>query len=155
MCKDETKKYSRMHGAWCVGLIAGGNYVTAGSQRVAQGEIDNFHVCVRVVVGDAIPGVLNKGVIFAGKRRIKQTSLELLHLLMQHSPCSDKAMQSLETFFRFSNLRTSKSTLFGWTITLASSNERSSSKSLKSLLLIRIEYVSRAFCLASSQPQRS
>jgi hypothetical protein len=32
-------------------------------------------------------------------------------------------MQSLETFFRFSNLRTSKSTLFGWTITMASSNE--------------------------------
>jgi hypothetical protein len=42
VCKDETKKYSRMHGAWCVGLIAGDNYVTAGSQRVAQGEIDNF-----------------------------------------------------------------------------------------------------------------
>jgi hypothetical protein len=34
--KGETKKYSRMHGAWCVGLIAGDNYVTAGSQRVAQ-----------------------------------------------------------------------------------------------------------------------
>jgi hypothetical protein len=35
-----------------------------------------------------------------------------LHLLlMQHPPCSDKAMQSLETFFRFSNLRTSKSTV--------------------------------------------
>jgi hypothetical protein len=42
VCKDETKKYSRMHGAWCVGLIAGGNYVAVGSQRVAQGEIDNF-----------------------------------------------------------------------------------------------------------------
>jgi hypothetical protein len=74
--------------------------VAVGEQRVAQGEIDNFHVCVRVVVGDAILGVLNKGVIFAGKRRIKQTSLELLHLLMQHPPCSDKAMQSLEAFFR-------------------------------------------------------
>jgi hypothetical protein len=86
-----------MHGAWCVGLIAGGNYVTAGSQRVAQGEIDNFDVCVRVVVGDAILGVLNKGVIFAGKRRIKQTSLGPLHLLMQNSPCPDKVMQSLET----------------------------------------------------------
>lgn len=144
-----------MHGAWCVGLIAGDNYVTAGSQRVAQGEIDNFDACVRLVVGDAILGVLNKGVIFAANRRIEQTSLELLHLLMQHSPCSDKVMQSLETFFRFSNLRTSKSTLFDWTITLASSNERSSSKSLKSLLLIRSQYFSRAFCLASSQPQRS
>ena len=52
MCKDETKKYSRMHGAWCVGLIAGDNYVAVGSQRVAQGEIDNFDVCVRVVVGE-------------------------------------------------------------------------------------------------------
>ena len=108
MCEDETKKYSRMHGAWCVGLIAGGNYVAVGSQRVAQGEIDNFDVCVRVVVGDAILGVLNNDVIFAGNRRIKQTSLELLHLLVQSLPCSDKAMQSLETSFRFSNLRTSK-----------------------------------------------
>jgi hypothetical protein len=34
-------------------------------------------------------------------------------------------MQSLEAFFRFSNLRTPKSTLFGWTITMTSSNERS------------------------------
>jgi hypothetical protein len=100
-------------------------------------------------------GCVNNDVVFAGKRRIKQTSLELLHLLMQHSPCSDKAMQSLETSFRFSNLRTPTSTLFGWTITMASSNEGSSSKSLKSLLLIRSQYVSRAFCLASSQPQRS
>jgi hypothetical protein len=71
---------------------------------------------------------------------------------MQNSPCSDKViMQFLETFFRFSTLRTSKSTLFGWTITLASSNGRSSSKSLKSLLLIRSQYFSRAFSLASSQ----
>jgi hypothetical protein len=31
-----------MHGAWCVGLIAGDNNVAVGSQRVAQGEIDNF-----------------------------------------------------------------------------------------------------------------
>jgi hypothetical protein len=82
--------------------------------RVAQGEIVNFDVRVRVIVGGAILGVLNKGVIFAANRRIEQTSLELWHLLMQHSPCSDKAMQSLETFFRFSNLRTSKSTLLGW-----------------------------------------
>jgi hypothetical protein len=112
--------------------------VAVGSQRLlAQGGIDNFGVCVRVVVGDAILGVLNKDVILAGNRRIKQTSLEILHLLMQNSPCPDKAMQFLETFFRFSTLRTSKSTLFGWTITLASSNERSSSKFLKSLLLIR------------------
>ena len=95
MCKDETKKSSRMHGAWCVGLIAGDNYVAVGSQRVAQGEIDNFDACVRLVVGDAILGVLNKGVIFAANRRIEQTSLELLHLLMQHSPCSDKVMQGL------------------------------------------------------------
>ena len=153
--QGETKKYSRMHGAWCVGLIAGDNYVAVGSQRVAQGEIDNFDACVRLVVGDAILGVLNKGVIFAANRRIEQTSLELLHLLMQHSPCSCNAIRSLDTFFRLRNLRTSKSTLFGWTITLASSNERSSSKSLKSLLLIRSQYFSRAFCLASSQPQRS
>jgi hypothetical protein len=110
------------------------------SQRFTQGEIDNFDVCVRVVVCDAILEVLNNDVIFAGNRRIKQASLELLHLLMQQSPCSDKAMQSLETFFRFSNLRTSKPTLFGWTTTMASSNERSSSKSLKSLLLIRSQY---------------
>ena len=129
--------------------------MAVGSQRVAQGEIEMFDVCVRVVVGGAILGVLNKGVIFAGNRRTKQTSLELLHLLMQHSPCSDKAMQSLETFFRFSDLRTSKSTLLGWAITMTSSNERSSSKSLKSLLLISSQYFSRAFCLASSQPQRS
>jgi hypothetical protein len=83
--------------------------VAVGSQRVAQGEIDNFDACVRPVVGDAILGVLNKGVVFAANnKRIKQAPLELLNLLMQHSPCSDKAMQSLETFFRFSNLRTSK-----------------------------------------------
>ena len=75
MCKDETKKYSRMHGAWSVGLIAGDNYVAVGSQRVAQGEIDNFDACVRLVVGDAILGVLNKGVIFAANKRIEQTSL--------------------------------------------------------------------------------
>jgi hypothetical protein len=44
-----------MHGAWaCVGLIAGDNYVAVGSQRVAQGEIDNFDACVRLVVGGAI-----------------------------------------------------------------------------------------------------
>jgi hypothetical protein len=61
--------------------------------------------------------VLNNDVIFAGNRRIKQTSLEILHLLMQNSPCSDKVMQSLEAFFRFNTLRTSKSTLFGWTTT--------------------------------------
>jgi hypothetical protein len=90
-------------------------YVALGSQRESQGEIDNFDVCVRVVVGGAILGVLNDDVVFAGKRRIKQTSLELLHLLMQHSPCSDKVMQSLEAFFCFSTLRTSKATLFGWT----------------------------------------
>ena len=42
MCKDETKKYSRMHEAWCVGLNAGDNYVAVGSQRVARGGIDNF-----------------------------------------------------------------------------------------------------------------
>ena len=63
--------------------------MTVGSQRVAQGGIGNFNVCVRVIVGDAILGILNKDVIFAGKRRIKQTSLELLHLLMQNLPCSD------------------------------------------------------------------
>ena len=50
-------------------------YVAVGSQRVAQGEIDNFDVCTRV--GDAILEVLNNDVIFAGNRRIKQTSLEL------------------------------------------------------------------------------
>jgi hypothetical protein len=66
-----------MHGPWCVGLIAGDNYVAVGSQRVAQGGIDNFDVCVRVIFGDAILGVLNKGVIVAGNRRIKQTPLEL------------------------------------------------------------------------------
>jgi hypothetical protein len=108
-----------------------------------------------LLVGDAILQVLNNGVIFAGNRRIKQTSLEILHLLMQNPLCSDEAMQSLETSFRFSTSRTSKAALFGWTITLASSNEGSSSKSLKSLLLIRSQYFSRAFCLASSQPQRS
>jgi hypothetical protein len=36
--------------------------------------------------------------------------LEILHLLMQNLPCPDKVMQSLEAFFRFSTLRTSKST---------------------------------------------
>jgi hypothetical protein len=113
-----------------------------------------FDVCVRVVVvgGGDILEVLNNDVIFAGNRRIKQTSLKILHLLMQNSPCSDKVMQSLsETSFRFSALRTLKTTLFGWTITLASSNERSSSKSVKSLLLISNQYFSRAFCLASTR----
>jgi hypothetical protein len=43
-------------------------------------------VCVRVIAGGAILGVLNKGVVFAANKRIKQASLELLHLLMQHSP---------------------------------------------------------------------
>jgi hypothetical protein len=57
--------------------------VAVGSQRESQGEIDNFDARVRLVVGDAILGVLNKGVIFAANRRIEQTSLELLHLLMQ------------------------------------------------------------------------
>jgi hypothetical protein len=37
-----------MHGAWCVGLIAGDNYVAVGSQRVAQGEIDNFDLRFRI-----------------------------------------------------------------------------------------------------------
>ncbi len=110
-------------------------YMAVSSQRESQGEIDNFDACVRLVVGDAILGVLNKGVVFAANKRIEQTSLELLHLLMQHSPCSDKVIRSLDTFFRLRNLRTSKSTLFGWTITLASSNERSSSKPLKSFVV--------------------
>jgi hypothetical protein len=76
-----------MHGGWCVGLIAGDKYVAVGSQRVAQGEIDNFDACVRLVVGDAILGVLNKGVVFffAANKRVEQTPLELLHLLMQHN----------------------------------------------------------------------
>jgi hypothetical protein len=43
-----------MHGAWRVGSIAGDNYMAVGSQRVAQGEIDNFDVRVRVIVGGAI-----------------------------------------------------------------------------------------------------
>jgi hypothetical protein len=107
------------------------------------------------VFGSLLEFPINDGVIFAANKRIKQTPLEILHFFMQNWPCSDKAMQFLEAFFRFSNLRTSKSALFGWTITPASSNEKSSSKSLKSLLLIRSQYFSRAFCLASSQPQRS
>jgi hypothetical protein len=73
-----------MHGAWRVGLIAGDNYVAVASQRVAQGWIGNFDVCVQLVVGGAILGVPNKGVIFAANKRIKQTSLEILHLLMQN-----------------------------------------------------------------------
>jgi hypothetical protein len=48
--QGETKKSSRMHGAWRVGLIAGGNYVAVGSQPVAQGEIDNSDACVRLVM---------------------------------------------------------------------------------------------------------
>jgi hypothetical protein len=64
-----------MHGAWCVGLTAG----------------DTFDVCVQLNVGDAIHGILNKGVIVAGNSRIKQTSLELLLLLMQNLPCLDMA----------------------------------------------------------------
>ena len=39
---EEIQQDAPMHGAWCVGLIAGDNYVAVGSQRVAQGEIDNF-----------------------------------------------------------------------------------------------------------------
>jgi hypothetical protein len=57
-----------------------------------------------VVIGDAILEVLNNDVIFAGNRRIKQTPLKVLHLLMQNSPCPDEVMQSLETSFRFSAL---------------------------------------------------
>ena len=94
-----------------------------GSQRVAQGDIRNFDACVRLVVGDTIIGVLNKGVVFAANKRIEQTSLELLHLLMQHSLCSGNAIRSLDSFFRLRNLRTSKSTLFDWTITLASAHK--------------------------------
>jgi hypothetical protein len=41
------------------------------SQRFTQGEIGNFDVCVRVVVGDAILEVLNNGVIFAGNKAHK------------------------------------------------------------------------------------
>jgi hypothetical protein len=37
----------------CVYLIAGDTYVAVDSQRFTRGEIDNFDVCVRVVVGDA------------------------------------------------------------------------------------------------------
>jgi hypothetical protein len=44
---------SSAHGAWCVGFIAGDNYVAAGSQRVAQGEIDNLDACVRATAGYA------------------------------------------------------------------------------------------------------
>jgi hypothetical protein len=97
-------------------LFAGGVHATVDSQRFTQGEIENFDVFVRVVVGDAILEVLNNEVIFAGNRRIEQTSLEILHLLVQNLPCSDKkVVQSLETFFRSNTVRTSKSTLFGWT----------------------------------------
>jgi hypothetical protein len=31
--QGETKEYGRMHGAWCVGLIAGDNYVAVGSRE--------------------------------------------------------------------------------------------------------------------------
>ena len=58
-------------GAWCVGLIAGDNYMAVGSQRFTGGQIHNFDVCVRLVVGDAILGVLNKGVVFAANKRIE------------------------------------------------------------------------------------
>ena len=92
--QGETKKDSRMHGAWCVSLFAGDVHIAVNSQRFTQGEIDNFDVCVRLVVGDAVLGVLNNDVVFAGNRRIKQTSLELLHLLMQRSPCSDEVIRS-------------------------------------------------------------
>jgi hypothetical protein len=44
---------------------------TTNSQRFTQGEIDNFDVCVRVVVGDAILEVPNNDDIFAGNRRTK------------------------------------------------------------------------------------
>jgi hypothetical protein len=60
-----------MHEAWCVGLIAGDNYVAVGSQRFTEGQIEIFDVCVRLVVGDAILGVLNKGVVFAANKRIE------------------------------------------------------------------------------------
>jgi hypothetical protein len=92
--------------------------------------------------------------VTAGSQRFTQGEidnfeLELLHLLMQHPPCPDKAMQSLEALFRFSNLRTPKSTLFGWAITLVSSNGRSSSKSLKSLLLILAARFALPVCIAN------
>jgi hypothetical protein len=128
------------------------------SQRLTQGQTDNFDLeFTRSNVTLSLElGVLNNDVIFAGNRRTKTNAGSKPDLLMQNSPCSDKVFQSLEIFFRFSTLRTSKSTpLFGWTKTLTSSNERSSSKSLKSLLLIRSQYFNRAFFLASSKPQGS
>ena len=63
--------------------------MAVGSQRESQGEIDNFDACVRLIVGDAILGVLNKGVIFAANKRIKQTPLDFFYLLVQNPPCSD------------------------------------------------------------------
>jgi hypothetical protein len=71
------------------------------SQRFTQGGINNFDVCVGVVVGDAILEVLNKDVIFAGNRRTKTKVGSKPDLLMQNSPCSDKVVQSLEAFFCF------------------------------------------------------
>jgi hypothetical protein len=97
--QGETKKYSRMHGAWCVGLVAGDKYVAVGSQRFTQGGIDNFGAFVfdSLLVALSLVGVLNKGVVFAANKRIEQTSLEILHLLMQHSLCSGNAIRSLDT----------------------------------------------------------
>jgi hypothetical protein len=79
MCKalasrHETKKYRRIHGAWSVGLIAGDNYVAVGSQRFTQGEIDNFDVCVRVVVSGAILGVINNGVSYLRWKQAHKTN---------------------------------------------------------------------------------
>jgi hypothetical protein len=48
------------------------------SQRFNQGEIDNFDVRVRVVVGD---------VIFAENKRTKTNAGSKPDLLIQNSPC--------------------------------------------------------------------
>jgi hypothetical protein len=74
------------------------DYVAVGSQRVAQ----KVRLAILMFVFEALLvalslafSILNRDVIVAENRRIKQTSLELLHLLMQNLPCSDKIMPYL------------------------------------------------------------
>jgi hypothetical protein len=67
--QGEKKQYSRIHGAWCVRLIAGDNHVAVGSQRLTQGEIDIFDLEFTSELCGAVLEVRNNGVVFAGNRR--------------------------------------------------------------------------------------
>jgi hypothetical protein len=90
------------------------------SQRLTQGEIDHFDLEItRSNVALSLKfSITTLSSLETGALKQTPAVSRKSDLLMQNSPCSDKVFQSLETSFRFSTLRTSKSTLFGWTKTL-------------------------------------